>query len=197
MYRVYYLNKAFFLCDKAINNIETVNISDVNDLCFTLRNWLEEEEDRDLCITGMSPEKMLEALKGIYHYMEAAGGVVKNKKGFYLFIKRFGKWDLPKGKIEKGESPEQAALREVMEETGIEQLEIERPLNSSFHIYPWKNNYVLKKTFWYLMNTVYDGPLKPQTEEAISEALWLPASKAKEALQTSYRSLKENLLEFL
>ncbi len=195
MYRIFYLEKAFCLADQPLKNIKNIKIKDVNDLCFTLRNWLEEEAGEDICLTGLPADEMLRMVKEIYQFMKAAGGVVKNNEGKYLFIKRFGIWDLPKGKIEKGETPESAALREVEEETGINRLKIIRPLNDSWHIYPWKDNYTLKQTYWFLMESDFNGTLIPQTQEDITEAVWLTPEEAKEAIGSSYRSLRENLQE--
>jgi 8-oxo-dGTP pyrophosphatase MutT (NUDIX family) len=197
MYRIFYLNKAFYLCEKPLQNLRHVEVADINDLCFNLRNWQEDDEADDLCITGLPVEKMFESLKEIYHPIEAAGGIVRNAKGNYLFIKRFGLWDLPKGKIEKGESPKTAALREVEEETGVSDLKIIGHAADSYHLYPRKEKMILKKTYWYLMDTTYDEPLIPQTKEDITVATWLPPEKATEALQSSYRSLKETLSEFI
>ncbi len=193
MYKIFYLNKAFLLSDSPCEKIKNIKISNINDLCLTLREWQEEEEAFDLCFYGLKPEVMLSYLKEFYNYVEAAGGVVKNQKGEYLFIKRFGIWDLPKGKIEKGELPQQAAIREVEEETGIENLMVVKPLVTSWHIYPWEETTVLKQTYWFLMKSDFNGKLIPQTKEDITEARWLNQAEAAKALQSSYRSLKETL----
>jgi len=187
------LDKAFYLCEKELKNIKNIKIKDVNDLCFNLRQWLEQDEKTDICFTGLPVNQMLNDLKEIYIYMEAAGGVVKNKTGKYLFIKRFGIWDLPKGKIEKGETPKTAAVREVEEETGVTDLRIIKHLTNSWHIYPLRDNYVLKKTYWYLMETEFGGELIPQTKEDITEVKWLDKTNAVKALESSYRSLRESL----
>ena len=195
MYKIFHLNKAFLLSDSPCKEIKNIKISHINDLCLALREWQEEEEEFDLCFYGTNPEVMLNYLKEFYRYLKAAGGVVKNPKGEYLFIKRFGIWDLPKGKIEKGESPQQAAVREVEEETGIENLTMVNPLANSWHIYPWKETTVLKQTYWFLMESHFNGKLIPQTKEDITEARWLKPADAVKALQSSYRSLRENLLK--
>lgn len=197
MYKIFHLNKAFLLNDSPCKKIKNINISNINDLCLALREWQEEEEVSDLCFYGIAPDRMLSYLKEFYTYVEAAGGLVKNLNNKYLFIKRFGMWDLPKGKLEKGESPQTAAIREVEEETGIENLSIVKPLINSWHIYPWKETTVLKKTFWYLMQSDFEKELTPQRKEDITEARWLQPKTAEDALQNSYRSLNENLREFI
>ncbi len=193
MYKIFHLNKAFLLSDSPCEKIKNIKISNINDLCLALREWQEEDEPVDLCFYGTDPEVMLGYLKEFYTYVEAAGGVVKNQEGYTLFIKRFGIWDLPKGKIEKGETPREAAIREVKEETGIENLTIVKPMTNSWHIYSWKEKTVLKKTYWYLMESDFKGTLIPQTKEDITEARWLKPGDAVEALQNSYRSLRETL----
>ncbi len=197
MYRIFYLNKAFFLCDSPMEPIKNIKIDEINDLCLALRQWMEEEEDFDLCFYGINPEQMLSFLKEFYIYIEAAGGLVTNGSNQYLFIKRFGIWDLPKGKIELGETADVAAMREVEEETGINNLKIVKPISQSWHIYPWKEQTVLKKTFWYLMKSEFNGQLIPQTKEDITEAVWLKPDKAIAAINRSYRSLNENLSRFI
>ncbi len=197
MYTIFYLNRAVFLSSKKIDGIKNIIINDKNDLCFNMRTWLEEETDYDINLYGLDPETLLSYLKEIYNYIEAAGGLVNNSKGEYLFIKRFGIWDLPKGKIEEGESPEKASIREVEEETGIKYVDITGNLPASYHIYPWKNNHTLKKTHWFRMKSDYNGKLIPQTKEDITEVVWLETVKAKKALESSYRSLKETLISFI
>ncbi len=197
MYKIFNLNKAFILSDSPCKKIKNIKISNINDLCLALREWNEEDEVFDLCFWGLPPDEMLNHLKAFYSYVEAAGGMVKNPEGGYLFIKRFGIWDLPKGKLEKNESPKTAAIREVEEETGINNVSIVKLLTNSWHIYPWKETTVLKNTFWYLMESDFKGNLTPQLKEDITDAQWLSAKQAVKALQSSYRSLSENLLGFI
>ncbi len=193
MYKIFNLNKAFLLNDSPCAKIKSIKIANINDLCLALRQWQEEEEEFDLCFYGMEPETMLNFLKEFYSYVEAAGGIVRNDKDEYLFIKRFGIWDLPKGKLEKSETPQAAALREVEEETGIKEPALVKPLVNTWHIYPWKEKTVLKKTYWYLMKSNFKGTLTPQTKEDITLAQWLSREEAIDALKSSYRSLSENL----
>ncbi len=128
--------------------------------------------------------------------IDAAGGIVKNSHGQVLFIRRFGKWDLPKGKVEKRESIEQAAVREVEEECNISGLLIGRKLPSTFHIYrsPFlqaPENLVLKETHWFEMFYPGNDIPKPQEEEQIEEVRWFNAGKIDEVLANTYPSLKD------
>jgi 8-oxo-dGTP pyrophosphatase MutT (NUDIX family) len=108
-----------------------------------------------------------------FQLIEAAGGVVTNEVGKVLVIFRRGSWDLPKGKIDAGETPEEAAVREVEEETGLQQLNLTSAITQTYHTYrDGKNRRILKRTYWYKMNT-HQQPLIPQTEEDIEIAEWV------------------------
>ncbi len=143
------------------------------------------------CLCTDHPEALFNLFTGFYQIIEAAGGIVCHPSGKYLFIKRFGKWDLPKGKIENGEAPDEAALREVREECGISGLSIGRQLPSTYHTYKLEGHRVIKKTWWFSMD--YSGTLltKPQNEEGISEATWLVPSQFDMVLENTYRSISE------
>jgi len=104
-----------------------------------------------------------------YTLIQAAGGLVFNKENQLLCIKRNGLWDLPKGKIEKHEDQRAAALREVMEETGINMINISDKIGETYHAYREEGSILLKETHWYKMNSSNYSDLKPQTEEGISE----------------------------
>ncbi len=127
----------------------------------------------EMNVYGENIEELWEDFTHMFKVIEAAGGIVYNRNGEILFIRRLGKWDLPKGKIEKGESLEQAALREVEEETDLKELVLESFINNTFHIYTERNGTrVLKTTYWFKMLYVGEGDAKPQTEEGITEVSW-------------------------
>lgn len=127
----------------------------------------------------------------------AAGGLVRNEKDEILFIFRRGHWDLPKGKLNKKngstEKKRDAAMREVMEETGIERLDIVGKKAKTYHIFFEKRNRYLKKTYWYEMRAPKDQVLKPQTEEDITEVRWIPQSEIDQVHTLLYPSLKKLL----
>jgi len=108
-----------------------------------------------------------------------------------LFIKRFGKWDLPKGKIEPGETPDLGAVREVSEECGIKNLRIAGSLPPTFHTYRSDGIRMLKKTNWFAMVNDPSEKPTPQTEEGISEAIWLVPAQFDVVLRNTYRSIAE------
>ena len=120
----------------------------------------------------------------------AAGGVVTNKKGKVLFIFRNDKWDLPKGKLDKGETLEEAALREVEEETGVKGLKLENHLKTTYHIFKSSGTYKLKEVHWYAMKTSYDGKLKGQKSEGIAKVKWMGPKKIQKALGHSYVNIR-------
>ena len=118
-------------------------------------------------------EKLRTDFDSNYKIIEAAGGLVFNEKEEVLMIFRRDFWDLPKGKIDEGEGKEEAAVREVEEETGLKQITLGKSLGETYHTYrTGKGKRVLKRTYWYLMNAP-DQKLVPQAEEDIEQAKWL------------------------
>ena len=124
-----------------------------------------------------------------FKHIKAAGGIVRNPQDDILFIFRLGKWDLPKGKMEKGESREESAIREIEEECSITNLQLKRFLMPTFHIY-YLREYVIKETYWF--EVFYDGvelPL-PQTEEGIETVEWKKECEIPQLLENSYPNIK-------
>lgn len=130
-----------------------------------------------------------------FETVTAAGGIVLNKDGKILWIFRRGKWDLPKGKADAGETPEQTAIREVQEECGIKTLRIKDFLGNAYHIYPITKGKkaVFKTTHWFLMETD-DSKFIPQQEEDITEIRFF-AGDEKTPLENTFRSLRAFLEE--
>lgn len=152
----------------------------------------------EINVYGEEIEEIWEDFTHMFRVIEAAGGIVKNQKDEILFIRRLGKWDLPKGKIEKGESLEQAALREVEEETSLKELILEEFLNSTFHIYTERNgDKVLKITYWFNMKYVGTETPVPQIEEGISEVSWKNQEAiSAEVLPQTFRNINLILNEY-
>jgi len=163
-----------------------------------VEKWLaqiNDAETAEFIFESANPEQQFNNFRAAFMAIDAAGGMV-SRNGKFLFIFRNGKWDLPKGKIEKGESPGQAALREVEEECGVFDLKIVKELSPTYHIYqsPYEDTlgqWVLKKTFWYEME--YNGSEEgtPQFEEGITEVRWLEKKETGEVLKNTYENLKE------
>ena len=116
--------------------------------------------------------------------------MVYNEEGKVLLIKRHGKWDLPKGKKEKGENIATCALREVEEETGVKKLLIQRFRTITYHLFKRDGHYFLKETYWYDMTTTYKKKLVPQTEEGIEKVCWKDEAEAKELVKNSYKNIQ-------
>jgi len=132
---------------------------------------LEKNSSFDAVVLHTSDlEKLWEHFHSIYKIIEAAGGIVKNEKNEVLMIHRLGFRDLPKGKIEKGESKEEAAIREVQEETGVQNVDLQELIHTTYHTYlNKKGKRILKVSYWYTMQTT-DVELTPQGEEGIELA---------------------------
>lgn len=136
---------------------------------------------------------VFEEFKACFNVIEAGGGVVLNDQGRFLTIFRNGTWDLPKGKLEKGEDFKSAALREVEEETGLSGLRVNEPLVSTYHTYHLKGKRILKKTKWFEMH--YSGSAEPrlEAEEGISDYRWVSPGNTGFIRENSYASILDVL----
>jgi 8-oxo-dGTP pyrophosphatase MutT (NUDIX family) len=137
------------------------------------------------------PEATFKEFVENYTVIQAAGGLVFSKEGQLLTIKRNGVWDMPKGKIEKHEDQRAAALREVMEETGINMINISEKAGETYHAYFEDDATMLKVTHWYFMNASASSKLKPQQEEGISEVKWADKDWFRGEEFTTYQSIRD------
>ena len=153
------------------------NIQSIDHQHLDLEKLFKQSKENKIPITYFilikKPLDFLNLIKKRIKLIKAAGGLVKNGKGKFLFIHRLGKWDLPKGKVDEGESMRKAAVREVQEECGIRVDYLGRKIASTYHLYFMKGELVLKKTNWYEMGVNKVPKLTPQLEEDITDALWL------------------------
>jgi 8-oxo-dGTP pyrophosphatase MutT (NUDIX family) len=152
--------------------------------------------DRNTKLFVKSPDPLvtLKLFFNDFKYVEAAGGLVHNPTtNKYLFIKRNGVLDIPKGKIEKGEIKEQAALREVKEECGFNTIILKELITETYHTYFAFGKYHLKKTFWYNMESNDINHLSPQKEEGITELIWLKKDEWKMIHKNTFTSISEVL----
>lgn len=124
-----------------------------------------------------------------YTLIHAAGGIVTNENGEILMIFRLGCWDFPKGKVEAGEDWPTAAIREVEEETGLQNIHLQEAFANTYHTYILKDTPILKITHWYSMQAPTQS-LVPQTEEDIAQAIWVPRNEVAAKLEKSYASLR-------
>lgn len=165
-------------------------------LCDFLQEWLADNDQTDTFIHEVGEKAVATALNETFRMAPAAGGIVVND-GKIVSIVRHGIPDLPKGHIEKGEMPEQAALREVEEETGIGSLQIVKELPSTWHCYIEHEIWTLKRTYWYLMGTTETIQPKPQTEEGITEIKLVGNEEVETFLKNTFRSISEILAKDL
>lgn len=129
--------------------------------------------------------------------IEAAGGIVQNDKKELLFIYRLNKWDLPKGKVEKGEDLQTCAVREVEEETGATNLRVNNKVGETYHTYNAFGKHFLKTTYWYFITCLSTQNLVPQTAEDITAIKWVKQKKMQELMSNTYPSIKEIIAKFL
>ncbi len=180
MYKVFINEKKLILSSEPQNSPKILNYDGVHSFDFAI-DLLENTASQGLNIYHNDVEKLWADFRKSFKNIEAAGGVVLNQDNKILFIHRLGKWDLPKGKIEVGESREIAAVREVEEECGIFDLELKDFINSTYHIYTERDGKkILKTTYWFEMLYSGNETPKPQIEEGINEVGW----KAEEEIET-------------
>jgi ADP-ribose pyrophosphatase YjhB (NUDIX family) len=144
-------------------------------------------------IEDASADSLSEQLDAMYHTIDAGGGLVYNERGEILMIFRRGKWDLPKGKLDDGEDIVSCALREVKEETGLEQVILGDKICVTYHIYTQKGEQILKRSTWYKMQGTSADKLKPQKEEDILEARWVSKDDLPPISARSYALVREIL----
>lgn len=191
-----------FLHDRPIIFCENINTAIVNTniipLLFDKETFATEFERfySDVSVAEIQfkctdAEDAFRTFVQMFKFIKAAGGIVYNSEGQILLIRRYNKWDLPKGKLEYGELPEQGALREVMEETSVTGLTVIRQMISTFHIFTTKKGRIaLKETRWFEMKSDSESPLIPQQEEDITEVIWVEKSKLPVMMSDSYASLR-------
>ncbi|MCW3113781.1 MAG: hypothetical protein JWR18_2177 [Segetibacter sp.] len=121
----------------------------------------------------------------------AAGGIVSNEENKILFQFRRGKWDLPKGKLEEGETIEDCAVREVEEETGLQNIQLGELLGVTNHFYKENGKDLEKETHWFTMSVSGDQALVPQLEEDITELKWVSKDEIKDYLKNSFKNIEE------
>ena len=126
-----------------------------------------------------------------YTIIQAAGGIVKDELDRTLFIYRRGFWDLPKGKLDEGESLIECAKREVEEECGITVQEVTDQPFITYHTYEEKGSSILKETYWYPMKATNNQPLIPQTEEQIEAIEWADNKRIEALLQNTYTMIRD------
>lgn len=195
--KIYFGDKPVFLCDKVDKTIneymhhpDAVYIDEVSNAAI---KSLLHEIARPEFHAGILFDKDLPGLqKAFYKHFTvilAAGGLVTDDHENVLLIFRRGKWDLPKGKLEKDESIEQCAVREVEEETGLRDIELHQRLVTTYHTYTEFGKHILKESHWYKMRCIKGQKLIPQTEEDITDIKWVKQSELKKYASNTYQTI--------
>ena len=152
---------------------------------------LKTKKVKMLYLYHSKEEKLWYHFFNMFKLIEAAGGLVENlKTNHFLLIFRNKKWDLPKGRINKNEEVKNAAIREIEEETGVQNLSIIKSLNTTYHIFKKNRKYRLKKTFWYLIHTDFNDELTPETKEGIEKAIWIDKKSIGSLKSKMYQNIK-------
>ena len=161
------------------------------DITAALDAWRSKPHATALVLHGEDADAVWEMFSGLYVFVQAAGGCATDERKRLLMIHRLGVWDLPKGKVEEGESVDAGALREVREECGLKRVELVKRLCGTWHTYERKGRQHLKRTDWYLMRGTNTEELVAQGEEDISEVRWVDAQEVKAMKAGTYPSLRK------
>jgi 8-oxo-dGTP pyrophosphatase MutT (NUDIX family) len=176
MYKVHFENR-FIIISPEPDRLQKYGLfhkfHDTNELYKLISDFQANKQISSINIYGPDIKFIWKIFRIYFTEVEAAGGLVRHTSGKYLFIEKNGKWDMPKGHIERGETPDNCALREVHEECGISNHVIVKPLEPSYHTYMWEGISYLKKTHWFLMNYDEEIIFNPQIEEGITRVQWL------------------------
>lgn len=191
MYKVFVNDKPIYLTSEMVYHKEArcVPIKEA-DIELIVKK-VAKNKWKDVYLYYPNGEKLIQKFKKKTSVVVAAGGLVKNDNSEVLFIKRNGKWDLPKGSIEINETIEEAAIRETEEETGVEGLQIVRPLQVTYHFFKRNGKLRLKETFWFEMKTSFSGKFIPEKKEGIKKVVWKNQKKTLKALRKSYANIRE------
>lgn len=199
--KIYFDQKPLFLCDTIDKTIEpyihhddAVFIDELNP--HTVKAMIHEMAQARVH-AGIFHHPDLPVLQKAFFkkftLVQAAGGLVKNDDGEILLIFRRGKWDLPKGKLDRGETLETCAVREVKEETGLKEVQLSSPLLITYHTYHEGTKFILKESHWFLMAAHGKQSLVPQTDEDIHEIKWVAPGDIQPYLKNTFPSVVDVL----
>lgn len=205
MYTKIYVNeKPIYLADHNNNNLQhKINQgylfydNNTNIVYKELVQKLSNPEVQGIVILDKNLAQLQADFQAAFKIIEAGGGIVQNQQNEILFIYRRHKWDLPKGKLEKGETIETCAKREVEEETGVKNLTLKTKIGETYHIYQEQKEQILKISHWYHFTCPSHQTIIAQTEENITEVKWVAIKNIQEPLENTYNNIREILGKFM
>jgi len=197
MVKIYFNNKPLFLVDEITREVEeylhhedTVFIDEFN--LHTVKAMIHEMEVSKIragVFLYKNVDEVLSMFKKKLQLIKAAGGLVHTDEDEILLIFRNGKWDLPKGKLDPNEALEACAVRELKEETGLDQVKVEKPLCITYHTYHQEGKFILKESHWFLMKAQKQGSFIPQIEEGIEKVEWVLIEKLASYMENTHASI--------
>ena len=190
MYQVFYKGKVILLTDVIEQQTGLVVLPLKNIKIKKVIKILNKKSTKSLHLYHKNSDNLLKYFFKSIKAVVAAGGKIINSKSDTLFIYRNDKWDLPKGKAEKNEQLPQTALREVIEETGIKEVSIKKPLDVTYHIFKRNSEYRLKVTYWFEMFSEYEGKFNPQLDEGITDVKWIKKDDLEDVKTNSYPNIR-------
>ena len=195
-YRIYINEKVVLITESAPKKIETYERidADVFDLKIVY-TWILNNKNKQFYVLCKDAKAFLKTVAKSVNLIIAAGGLVKNEEGAFLFIYRNDKWDLPKGKVEKDEKVKEAAVREVEEECGIKVSNLDEKICKTYHAYIYKGEVVLKRTHWFNMRCKGKPKLKPQREEGITDVRWFEKEHVEPIMANTFPSIMDVLVK--
>lgn len=202
--KVYFNEEPIYLCDTLTPELEELlkhpDAVYIDEVSTAAIKSILHEVDKERFHAGVIQHSDFEELKKqffkYFDIIEAAGGVVQNAERELLFIERLGRWDLPKGKLEEGESLEKCAEREVQEETGIGELKLQYKIGETHHVYEEYGKKILKISHWFSFTTNSTDTLEPQEEEDITKAVWFDTKDIKVPVSNTFPSIRDILTTF-
>ena len=204
--KIYFNDKPLFLTDEMTEEIQGYAHHDdailIDEFSHPAVNAMIHEMRREKVHAGIFIHSDLATLKKAFwkkfNLVQAGGGLVNNGAQAWLFMLRRGKWDLPKGKLDAGETLEQCAVREVGEETGLSAVRPDAPLLITYHTYDENGKHILKETHWYRMSVSGSQAAIPvpdqriakfQADEAITEIVWADKERVAVLIKNTFPSI--------
>lgn len=202
MYQVF-INQSSITFQQKSNNdnlfpsFNRLYVSDLGQILSIFNRLENVHKSTDLILYIDNLDSLWQELLNTITIIKAAGGLVRNEKGSLLFIHRNGKWDLPKGKVEPGEDISAAAIREVEEECGVNNLTLGIALPITYHIYWQHGQLILKPTYWFEMSLSGSQELVPQMEEGIDKVCWVGTDQLEPIFENTYASIEHLLRQIV